>query len=113
MKTRLIVLTCCIVLAATLALAQGGDEGYQPARVVGFERLAASAQHPEDGDRYKMAMRLGDTVYKCEARAPVAVFNDWTTGKEFPARVNGKVLLVKNFNGQTVELNIVGKKTPK
>ena len=113
MKTRLVALSCCITLAATLAYAQSADEGYEMARVVSFEKVAADAQHMEDSDRYKISMRLGDTVYLCRASAPAAVFIDWTTGKEFPAKLNAKVLLVKNPNGQVVQLNIVGKKTPK
>lgn len=113
MKTRLLALSCCITLAAMLAYAQGADEGYQMARVVAFERVAADAQHMEGSDRYKISMRLGDTVYACHASANAAVFMDWTTGKEFPAKLNGKVLLVKNPDGQIVELNIVGKKTAK
>jgi hypothetical protein len=35
---------------------------------------------------------------------------EWTRGKEFPAKENDKVLLVKNKNGQMVELNISKKK---
>ena len=58
-------------------------------------------------------MRLGDTVYKCHASGSAAVFNDWTINKEFPARLSGKVLQVKNPDGQVVELNIVGKKSAK
>jgi hypothetical protein len=112
MKTCL-VLWCCITMTAMLAYAQGADEGYQTARVVAFERVAAEAQHMDNADRYKISMRMGDTVYACRASAPAAVFIDWTIGKEFPAKLNGKVLLVKNPNGQLVELNIVGKKTPK
>ena len=96
-----------------MAFAQGGDEGYQPARVVAFERVAADAQHMENQDQYKISMRLGDTVYKCHGSGSAAVFNDWTINKEFPAKLNGKVLLVKNPDGQTVELNIVGKKSAK
>jgi len=113
MKTRLVVLSCCIALAAMLAYAQGTDEGYQMARVVAFERVAADAQHMENSDRYRISIRLGDTLYACHASGSAAVFNDWTTGKEFPAKLNGKVLLVKNPDGQVVELNIVGKKTSK
>ncbi len=113
MKTHLGVLLCCIAMAAMLAYAQGADEGYQMARVVSFERLAANAQHMEDSDRYKISMRMGDTIYLCHASAPTAVFIDWSTGKEFPAKLNGKMLLVKNPNGEIVDLNIVGKKTPK
>ncbi len=113
MKKSLIALSCCLALAAMLAYGQSDDEGYQMARVVAFERVAANAQHMEDSEQYKMSLRLGDTVYNCRASAPAAVFLDWTTGKEFPTKVNGKVLLVKNTNGQVVELNIVGKKTPK
>jgi hypothetical protein len=113
MKTCLVALSCCITMVAMLAYAQSADESYQMARVVSFERVAADAQHMADSDRYKISMRLGDTVYACHASAPAAVFIDWTTGKEFPAKLNGKVLLVKNTNGQVVELNIVGKKTPK
>ncbi len=103
-------------MAAMLAYAQSADEGYQMARVVAFERVAANAQHMAGSDAYKISMRLGDTVYACRVNAPAATFIDWTTGKEFPAKVNvpnGKVLLVKNPDGQVVELNIVGRKTPK
>jgi predicted peptidase len=113
MKARPIAVMCCIAMAAMLALAQSADEGYQMAKVVAFEHVAADAQHMENSDRYKISMRLGDTVYACRASAPAAVFNDWTMGKEFPAKLNGKVLLVKNSDGQVVELNIVGKKTQK
>jgi hypothetical protein len=113
MKTRLIALSCCLTLASMLAYAQSGDEGYQMARVVSFERMAANAQHPEDSDRYKISMRLENTIYSCHASAPAAVFIDWSAGKEFPAKLNGKILLVKSPSGQVVELNIVGKKTPK
>jgi hypothetical protein len=113
MKTRLIALSYCIAMATMLAYAQGADEGYQTARVVAFERVAADSQHMAEGDRYKISMRLADIVYACRASAPAAVFIDWTIGKKFPAKVNGKVLQVKNPNGQVVELTIVGKKTPK
>lgn len=113
MKTRLVALSCCVAMAAMLAYAQSADEGYQMARVVSFERAAADAQHMGDSDNYKISMRLGETVYACHANAPAAVFIDWTTGKEFPAKLNGKILLVKNPNGQVVQLNIVGKKTLK
>jgi hypothetical protein len=113
MKKCLVALSCSITMATMLAYAQSANEGYQMARVVSFEKVAANAQHMEDSDRYKISMRMGNTVYACRASAPVAVFNDWTTGKEFPTKVDGKVLLVKNPNGQVVELEIVGKKTPK
>jgi hypothetical protein len=116
MKIRLVALSCCITMAAMLAYAQGADEGYQTAKVVAFERLAAEAQHMADSDRYKISMRMADTVYACRASAPASVFLDWTVGKEFPAKVSGKdgkMLLVKNPNGQAVELTITGKKTAK
>jgi hypothetical protein len=113
MKTRLAALSCCIAVAAMFAYGQSADEGYQMARVVAFERVAADAQHMENSEQYKMSMRLGDTIYNCRANAPAAVFLDWTTGKEFPTKLNGKVLLVKNPDGQVVELTIVGKKAPK
>lgn len=113
MKTCLIALSCWLTMAAMLAYAQSADEGYQMARVVSFERFAANAQHPEDSDRYKISMRLDNIVYSCHASGPAAVFIDWSPGKEFPAKLNGKVLLVKSPNGQVVDLNIVGKKTPK
>jgi hypothetical protein len=113
MKLGLIALSCCVALAAMLAHAQSADEGYQMATVVAFERAAASAQHMENSDNYKISMRLGDTIYACRTSAPAGTFMDWVAGKEFPAKVNGKVLLVKNPNGQVVELNIVSKKIPK
>jgi hypothetical protein len=116
MKTCLVALSCCITMAAMLAYGQSADEGYQPARVVAFERVAANAQHMENSDEYKISMRLENTIYVCRASAPAATFIDWTTGKEFPAKLdvpNGKLLLVKNPDGQIVELNIVRRKTPK
>jgi hypothetical protein len=114
MKTLLIALLCCITMAAALTYAQSADEGYQMARVVSFEKLAANAQHPEYSDRYRIAMRLGDTIYIGHASGPVATFLDWYEGKEYPAKLDnkGKVLLVKGPNGQ-VELNIDKTKRPK
>ena len=113
MKTFLVALSCCIAMFAMLAYAQDSDEGYQMARVVSFERFPADAQHMENADRYKISMQLGNVIYNCHATAPAADFIDWSTGKEFPAKLNGKVLLVKNPNGHLLEMNIVGKKTPK
>jgi hypothetical protein len=113
MKKSLVALSCSVTMAATLAFAQGADEGYQMARVVSIEKGAADAQHMTGSDLYKISMRLGDTVYNCHASASPAVFIDWSTGKEFFAKLNGKTMLVKGPNGQIVELNIVGKKTPK
>jgi hypothetical protein len=113
MKRWLGALSCCIAMAAMLAYAQSPDEGYQTATVVAIEKLAANAQHMEDSGGYKISMRLGDTVYICRSSGPAAAFIDWAPGKEFPAKVNGKVLLVKNPNGQILELNITGKKTAK
>ena len=65
------------------------------ARVVSIDKVPADAQHPENADRYKISMRLGDTVYSCHASGPAAVFLDWSPGKEFPAQLNGKILQVK------------------
>ena len=116
MKTCLIALSCCITMAAMLAYAQSADEGYQMARVVAFERVAANAQHMAGLDDYKISMRLGSIVYGCRTSGPAATFIDWTNGKEFPAKLNvpnGKVLLVKNPDGQILELNILNRKTPK
>ena len=102
-------------MAAVLALAQSADEGYQMARVVAFDKVAADAQHMADSGGYKIAMRLGDMVYTCRSSSstPAAFFIDWTIGKEFPAKLNVKVLVVKNPNGQVAELTITGKKKPK
>ena len=96
-----------------LAYAQNADESYQTARVLAIEKLAANAQHMGDSGGYKISMRMTDTIYTCRSGGPAAAFIDWAPGKEFPAKLNGKVLLVKNPDGQVLELNIVGKKTPK
>ncbi|MGH9501076.1 MAG: hypothetical protein ACRD3L_18195 [Terriglobales bacterium] len=113
MKRCLAVAFCCLTLMATLAYAQGGDEGYQTATVVSIEKLAADAQHMENSNRYKISMSMGDTLYVCKASAPAATFMEWTNGKQFPARVSpdGKVLTVKNKNGQLVDLNIAKRKS--
>jgi len=111
MKTRVVAVLCCITLAGILAYAQSADEGFQTATVVSIEKLAADAQHMEKGDQYKISMSMGGALYLCKVSAPAALFMDWTRGKEFPARENGKVLEVKNKNGQMVELNIAKKKS--
>ncbi len=113
MKRYLMALLCLITMAAMLAYAQSADEGYEMATVVSIEKFAANAQHPENADRYKISMRLGDTIYSCHGNGGPAVFLGWSPNKEFPARLDGKVLQVKSPNGQVVDLNIVGKKTPK
>lgn len=96
-----------------LAYAQGSDEGYQTATLASIEKLANDGKHPADVDRYKISMRMGDSVYICRASAPAATFMEWVVGKEFPAKENGKVLLVRNKDGKIVELNIASKKKPK
>lgn len=106
-------LTCFVTLAAMLAYGQSADEGYQMATVVSIDKVPADAQHPENAERYKISMRLENTVYSCKANGSPAVFLDWSPGKQFPSRLNDKVLQVKSPNGQVVDLNIVGKKTPK
>ena len=111
MKTRLIVLFCCVAMVAMVTYAQDAD--YQTAKVIAFERVPADVQHPEKADSYKISMRLGDTIYNCHANAPVAVFNDWSVGKDYPAKISGKTLLVKNTDGQIIEMKIVGTKKPK
>ena len=113
MKTRLIAFSCVIVMAAMLAYGQGLDPGYQMARVVSFEKGAANAQHPSDADTYKVSMRMGGVLYICRANAPASAFMDWSMGKEFPARLDGKVLTVKGPNNQIVQLNVLKTKTPK
>jgi hypothetical protein len=113
MKIRLFALSLMIAMTAVLACAQGADDGFQPARVVAFERVAADAQHMENSDRYKISMRIGDTVYACRASGPASTFVDWSGGKEFPTRMNGKTLQVKSPSGDIVELTITGKKTAK
>ena len=112
MKRFIILLSICLALLALAANAQGD---FQNAIVVAFDRVPNDAQHPEKNDSYKISMRLGDVIYNCHANAPVTVFNDWTVNKQFPARVspNGKILEVKNFDGQIINMNIVGKKKPK
>ena len=111
-KTFLVAVACCITMALAPAHAQSADEGYQMARVVSIERVAANAQHMEGTDNYKVSMRMGETLYVCHASGPAAMFIDWAPNKEFPAKLNGKVLLVKSPNGQVAELNIA-KKSPK
>ena len=110
MKTNVVAVLCCITMAGMLAYAQSADEGYQTATVVSIEKLAADAQHMEKGDQFKISMSMAGALYLCKVGAPAATFMDWTSGKEFPAKENGKILLVKNKNGQVVELNIAKKK---
>jgi len=110
MKKCMVAILCCIAMTAMLAYAQSADDGFQTATVVSIEKLAADAQHMEKGDQYKISMSMGSALYVCKVSAPAATFMDWTSGKEFPAKEDGKVLLVKNKNGQIVELNIAKKK---
>jgi hypothetical protein len=113
MKKCSMALLCLVAMGATLAYAQNADEGFQMATVVSIDKVAADAQHPENADSYRISMRLGNTVYSCHANGNPEVFLGWSPGKEFPARIDGRVLQVKSPNGQVVDLNIVGKKTAK
>ena len=60
------------------------------ATVVSIDKVPADAQHPENAGRYKIAMRMGDTVYSCHGSGGPAVFIDWSPGKQFPARLDAK-----------------------
>ena len=93
-----------------LAYAQSSDEGYQPATVVSIEKVAVSAQHPENGDQYKIFMRMAGTSRLPRQRSRCG-FHRLEPGKEYSAKLNDKVLLVKGPGGPA-ELNIF-KKTPK
>jgi len=107
MKKIAFALLCCLAICTLLAYAQ------TTATVVSIDKQSADARHPEKGDQYKIAMRMGNTVYMCHGSGPAANFLDWSPGKEFPATLIDKVLQVTGPNGQVVDLNIVGKKTPK
>ena len=110
-KTFLVAVACCITMALAPAHAQSADEGYQMARVVSIERVAANAQHMEGTDNYKVSMRMGETLYVCHASGPAAMFIDWAPNKEFPAKlINDKTMSVKGPHGE-VQLTIKGKKT--
>jgi hypothetical protein len=113
MRKLLIAVSCCLAMTAMLAYAQNMDEGYQPAHIVSIDKMAADAQHMSDTDRYKISMRMGDTLYKCEANGSAALFMGWSPGKDFPAKLNDKTLLVKSPNGQIAELTVKGKKVGK
>jgi hypothetical protein len=106
------VLLVCIVMAVTLAEGQAVDEGFQPARVVSIDHVPADARHPEKSEQYKVSLRMGDVLYLCQSSAPPSAFLDWSPNKEFPAKLEGKLLLVNGPHGQ-VQLNITGRKTAK
>mgnify|MGYP005810185011 CR=1 FL=1 len=107
MNKFLILMVCCLSMLSTMAIAQ--DEGFQPAKIIAFERVANSPQHPEKADTYKMSLRMGDAVYMCQGNGPVATFNDWTVNKELPAKADekAKTMNVKNFDGKLIELKIL------
>jgi hypothetical protein len=109
-----VVLSCCL-LAATFAFAQVMEPGFEMARVVAFDHVAANAQHMENSDQYKISMRLGNTIYACRGSGPASTFIDWSINKEFPAMLqnNGKAMLVKSPNGEVVTLTVTGKKQAK
>ena len=113
MRKRFLALACLLALTATLVLAQNADDGFQTATLVSIDKQSADARHPEKGDQYKIAMRMGPTLYQCKASGSPSVFIDWSANKEFPAREVGKVLEVKNRDGQLVQLEIGSKKTAK
>jgi hypothetical protein len=115
MKRLSVALLCCVTIAAISAYAQAPDPGFEMARVVAFDRVAADAQHMENSDQYKISVRLGNTVYACRGSGPASTFIDWSAGKEFPASLdmNNKIMSVKSPNGQIVQLKITGKKAAK
>jgi hypothetical protein len=110
MKKALTVLACCLAMSAIMAYAQTMDEGYQMAHIVSIDKMAADAQHMSDSDGYKISMRMGGVLYKCKANGSPSLFMGWSPGKDFPAKLNDKILLVKSPNGEIAELHITGKK---
>jgi len=74
--------------------------------------VPANEQHPENADKYKVAMRMNGVVYLCRASGPISTFMGWSPGKEFPAKLNekDKIILVKSPSGELVELNIQSKR---
>ena len=110
MKTRSVILACCLGITAILAYAQNPD--VQTAQVVSFEKVAQNEQHPESADHYKIAMRMNGAVYVCKAEGPITDFMGWAPGKEFPAQLDAKekVMMVKSPSGNTVQLNVTSKK---
>ena len=84
MKKRWMALLWFVAMAAMFAFAQTADEGYQMATVVSIDRVPADAQHPGNADRYKIAMRLGNTVYSCHGNGGPAVFPTGARGSSFP-----------------------------
>jgi hypothetical protein len=113
MKKSLTVLACCLAISAMLAYAQNTDEAYQIAHVVSIDKMAADAQHMSDSDRYKISVRMGDVLYKCEASGSPSLFMGWAPGKDFPAKLDQKTLLVKSPNGQIAELTVKSRKVGK
>ena len=100
MKKYSMAVLCLVTMTAMLAYAQSADEGFQMATVSQSTECPADAQHPENADRYKISMRLGNTIYSCHANGSPAVFLGWSPNKEFPARLDGnKLLQVKSPNG--------------
>ena len=112
MKSWCLGLLLLIAAAAMPAYTQNADGGFQTASVVSIDRVPADARHPENADQYKISMRMGNTIYMCHALGTPALFLGWSPGKEYPTQLDGKVMHVKGPNGP-VDLNIVGKKTPK
>ena len=112
MQTRSIALSFFLITATLVATAQTTDDGFQMAKVVSIDRVPADARHPENADQYKISMLLSGTIYTCHATGSPAIFLDWSPNKEFPAKLTDKIMQVKGPQG-LVDLNVVGKKTPK
>ena len=100
-------------MTAMFAYAQTGD--FQSAAIVSMDKLASDAQHPENGDHYRIGLRIGDTIYTCRGSGGPAQYMGWAPNKEFPAQVDlkAKTILVKGPADQPVQLTITGKKTAK
>ena len=89
-----------------------GRAGKIPEDDLGLAPARPGQQHPENADRYNVAMRMNGAVYLCHASGPVSTFMGWAPGKQFPAQLDekNKIMMVKSPNGETVELRIQKKK---
>ena len=67
------------------------------ARVMSIRKAGHERPTLSDEINYKILMRLGDTIYQCRTSAQAATFIDWSPGKQFPVKIDGKTLLAKNL----------------
>lgn len=115
---RKLWLVVALVCAAGMsAVAQPHNPQYESATIVAVSKLPAthassgSADAPiaSEVDRYKVSIRVDDTVYVCRYESQSDLDLAWIRGRDVLVRIKGNTMYVKKATGKEAQASIVSR----